>query len=73
MSRILTANDVRIAEKEMAKVQGASSGTTFKTTGPPGAPARSPEEVARMSPRERLDYSRQFDQRRMPEWRDPRS
>jgi|SoimicMinimDraft_4_1059732.scaffolds.fasta_scaffold242411_2 hypothetical protein len=34
---------------------------------------RSPEEVAKMSPRERLDYARSFDQSRMPEWRDPRA
>ena len=34
---------------------------------------KSPEEIARMSPAERLDYSRSFDQSKMPAWRDPKS
>jgi hypothetical protein len=34
---------------------------------------KSAEEIAKMSPRERLDYSRKFDQSKMPEWKDPRS
>jgi hypothetical protein len=40
-----------------------------------GQPAgtRSPEEVARMSPAQRLDYSRQFDQSKLPGWKDPRA
>jgi hypothetical protein len=28
--------------------------------------------VAKMSPRERLNYCRRFDQSKMPPWRDPR-
>jgi hypothetical protein len=75
IARIFTARDVEIAEREMAKMQGNSS-SSFSGRGreapPPGAPFKSPEEVAAMSPRERLDYSRQFDQRAMPAWRDPR-
>ena len=75
MSRIFTASDVQIAEKLMAKMQGASSGSNFKQGGrePPPVPGRaSDEEVARMSPAQRLDYSRSFDQRSLPAWRDPR-
>jgi hypothetical protein len=33
---------------------------------------KSPEEIAKLSPRERLDYARQFDQSQMPAWSDPR-
>ena len=33
---------------------------------------KSPQEIARMTPAQRLDYSRQFDQSKMPDWRDPR-
>jgi hypothetical protein len=31
-----------------------------------------PEVVAKMTPAQRLDYSRLFDQTKMPPWRDPR-
>jgi hypothetical protein len=34
---------------------------------------RSPEEIAKMSARERIDYCRQFDQSKMPAWRSPRA
>jgi hypothetical protein len=34
---------------------------------------KSPEEIARMSFAERLDYARLWDQTKMPAWRDPRS
>jgi hypothetical protein len=33
---------------------------------------RSPEEIARMTPAQRLDYARLWDQNSMPAWRDPR-
>jgi hypothetical protein len=36
------------------------------------AKPKSPEEIARMSFAERLDYARLWDQSRMPEWKDPR-
>ena len=29
-------------------------------------------EIAKMSPAERIDYCRRFDQTTMPDWRDPR-
>jgi hypothetical protein len=31
-----------------------------------------PEQIAKMSPAQRLDYARRFDQSRMPAWSDPR-
>ena len=31
-----------------------------------------PEVVAKMTPAQRLDYARLFDQSRMPAWKDPR-
>jgi hypothetical protein len=32
----------------------------------------SAEQIAKLTPAQRLDYTRQFDQRKMPEWKDPR-
>ena len=34
---------------------------------------KSPQEIARMTLAQRLDYCRRFDQKTMPEWRDPRA
>jgi hypothetical protein len=34
---------------------------------------KSPEEIAKMSPAEKIEYCRRFDQTKMPPWRDPRS
>jgi hypothetical protein len=34
---------------------------------------KSAAEIARMSPADRLDYARRFDQSRQPPWKDPRS
>lgn len=34
---------------------------------------KSADEIARMSPADRLDYARRFDQSRQPPWKDPRS
>jgi hypothetical protein len=36
------------------------------------ATPKSSDEIARMTPAQRLDYARLFDQSRMPAWRDPR-
>jgi hypothetical protein len=36
------------------------------------ATPKSPEEIARMTPAQRLDYARLFDQSTMPSWKDPR-
>jgi hypothetical protein len=32
----------------------------------------SADEIAKLTPAQRLDYVRQFDQRSMPAWQDPR-
>jgi hypothetical protein len=34
--------------------------------------AKTGDEIARMTPAQRLDYSRQFKQDAMPAWKDPR-
>jgi hypothetical protein len=34
---------------------------------------KSAAEIAKMSPAERIDYCRRFDQNKMPNWRDPRA
>jgi hypothetical protein len=36
------------------------------------AKPKPPAEIAAMTPAQRLDYSRLFDQSRMPAWKDPR-
>ena len=36
------------------------------------ATPKSPDEIARMTPAQRLDYARLFDQSTMPAWSDPR-
>jgi hypothetical protein len=36
------------------------------------ATPKSPEEIARMTPAQRLDYARLFDQSRIPPWKDVR-
>jgi hypothetical protein len=33
----------------------------------------SAEEIAKLSPAERIDYCRRFDQSKMPGWKDPRT
>lgn len=75
MSRIFTAADVMRAEKKIAKItsQGGGSFVNNGREPPPPAGRKSQDEVARMSPAQRLDYNRQFDQSKMPEWRDPRA
>ena len=32
-----------------------------------------PEQIAKMSPAQKLDYCRRFDQSQMPVWKDPRA
>lgn len=61
-SRMFTAQDVQIAEKLVAKLTQQGN---FRGTGrePPSQPGRvSEEQYAKMSPAQRLDYTRQFDQ-----------
>ena len=74
MSRILTASDVTIAEKLVAKI--AQTGNGFTTRGreaPEQAGRLSDEEFAKLTTAQKLDYSRKFDQTKMPSWRDPRA
>jgi hypothetical protein len=74
LATIVSAAQVRIWERIMQKLNGGGSFTTGGREPPEhrGPGTKSAEEVARMSPAEKLNYSRQFDQRGMPAWRDPR-
>lgn len=74
MSRVFTASDVAIMEKLVGKIttQGSAS---FNGTGrePPEQQGRlNAEQIGKLSQAERLDYSRRFDQSKMPAWQDPR-
>lgn len=54
--------------------QGGARFNNSHRDGEQNLPGRkSAEEVAKMSPAQRLDYNRQFDQSQMPAWRDPRA
>jgi hypothetical protein len=63
MARLLTADDVRIAELDMARAVNPG-GTTFAPSreAPPDAGRVSEEQYSRMSAGERLDYARNFPQ-----------
>ena len=74
MARAFTAADVQRLEKLVSKVTG-QGGAPFRGSGreapqPDGRLSR--EQIERLTPAQRLDYSRQFDQSKMPAWRDPR-
>ena len=74
MARIFTAQDVQDAEMEVSKIT-SQGGASFRGNGrePPQPEGRlSREQIERLTPAQRLDYSRQFDQTKMPAWRDPR-
>jgi hypothetical protein len=74
MARAFTAADVARLEKMVSKITG-QGGAPFRGNGrePPQPAGRlSSEQIQRLTPAQRLDYSRQFDQKTMPEWRDPR-
>jgi hypothetical protein len=65
MSRVFTASDVQIAEKIVSKVS-AQGGGSFRASGrePPEPAGRVSDEAYRaMTPAQRLDYARQFDQK----------
>ena len=75
MSRVATAGDVQILEKLVGKIttQGGA-GLTGRGREPPEPQGRmNADQIARLTPAQRLDYVRQFDQRNMPAWQDPRS
>jgi hypothetical protein len=69
-ARICTASDVEQFEKLVATFT-SQGGASFSQRGreAPDQPGRaSDEQVARMTPAERLNYSRMWDQRTMPAW-----
>ena len=74
MARIFTAQDVQDAEMEVGKIT-SQGGAAFRGNGrePPQQAGRlSDEQIKHLTPAQRLDYSRQWDQSTMPAWRDPR-
>jgi hypothetical protein len=74
MARIWNAQDVQDAEMEVSKIT-SQGGVSFRGNGrvPPEQAGRlSDEQIRRLTPAQRLDYSRQWDQSSMPAWRDPR-
>ena len=62
ISRMVTASDVAIAEKLVARLtqQGTFKGTGREPATPQGRVSE--EQFAKMTPAQRLDYTRQFDQ-----------
>jgi len=74
MARAFTAADVQRLEKMVSKITG-QGGAQFRANGrePPQPAGRlSREQIERLTPAQRLDYARQWDQSTMPAWRDPR-
>jgi hypothetical protein len=62
------ANEPRLPPPEIQRAAGQVQGWLDQQN----PTLRSPEEIARMSPAQRLDYARLWDQTKMPPWRDPR-
>lgn len=75
LQTLVTKAQVEVWESIMSKIvsQGAGNFTNGGKEPPPPAGRMAPEEVAKLSPAQRLDYSRRFDQSKMPEWKDPRA
>jgi len=74
MARAFTAADVQRLEKMVSKIT-TQGGARFSGNGrtAPDQPGRlSREQIDKLSPAQRLDYARQWDQSTMPAWRDPR-
>lgn len=74
-ARILTASDVAIHEKIITKLSGQGAANfSQQHREAENAPGAQPAEVVdKMNGAQRLDYVRQFDQSKMPAWRDPRT
>ena len=74
-SMLVTAGIVSTFEKLVAKYVGQGVAPFGQNGREPPAPAgrKTEAEVAKMTPAQKLDYVRQFDQSKMPEWRDPRA
>ena len=62
------ANEPRLPPAEVQRAAGQVQAWLDQQSATP----KSPDEIARMSAAERLDYARRFDQSRMPAWKDPR-
>jgi len=61
------------ALERVAQALVSTHATSGTVTDRNGAATGSPQEIARMTPAQRLDYARLWDQSKMPEWRDPRA
>lgn len=75
MQTLVTKAQVEVWESIIGKFVNQGSGTFKQGGSEPPTPAgrKSPEEIAKMTPAQRLDYVRGFDQSKMPEWKDPRA
>jgi hypothetical protein len=62
------SNPARVPPPEVQRAAAQVQGWLDQQNAKP----KSPEEIARMTPAQRLDYSRLFDQSTMPAWKDPR-
>jgi hypothetical protein len=62
------ANEPRTPPPEVQRAAGQVQAWLDQQTAKP----KSPEEIAKMTPAQRLDYARLWDQTKMPAWRDPR-
>jgi hypothetical protein len=61
-------NPARTPPPEVQRAAGQVQAWLDQQTATPAPP----EVVAKMTPAQRLDYARLFDQSTMPAWRDPR-
>jgi hypothetical protein len=62
------SNPTRMPPPEVARAAAQVQGWLDQQNAKPAPP----EVVAKMTPAQRLDYSRLFDQSQMPAWKDPR-
>lgn len=72
---MVTSDIVEALEKAVAKFssQGAASFPQHGREPPEPAGRVSQEQYDKMTPAQRIDYNRRFDQSQMPKWRDPRA
>lgn len=63
------SNDQKCDGDVLAAITAGGPMRAIKTTDG----AKSLEEIRKMSPAERLDWNRTFDQSKMPGWKDPRA
>jgi hypothetical protein len=62
------SNPARLPPVEVQRAAGQVQAWLDQQSATP----KSPDEIARMTPAQRLDYARLWDQSKMPPWRDPR-